>query len=157
MFARANPADGDVLETCSREFARADTDGSGTLSHREFDELIKRLTGEAASARMLKKLLRMVDIDQSGKVEVDEFLKFAAPTDLREDLQQLERRVSELAVARKEGTAGLDAERSRMAERPTSPPATGAHSSFASAKVLTGAKGVRRGPSAGREPGLAVV
>ena len=58
MFIRANPSTADMLAACFDAFRAADTDASGLLSHREFAELIRLLTGEAASAKMLTKLLR---------------------------------------------------------------------------------------------------
>ena len=58
LFIRANPGVRDMLDACDKAFFKADADHGGTLSHKEFAGLIKRITGEAASSKMLKKLLR---------------------------------------------------------------------------------------------------
>ena len=105
MFQRANPETADMLEACFVEFQRLDVDGSGHLDHREFAALIRQLTGEAASEKMLRRLLRMIDIDDSGKVEVQEFLRFSAPLELLEggaggDVEQLESRIEQMATLR---------------------------------------------------------
>lgn len=79
MFLLANPDETDIRAACRQAFLRADTDKSGSLSHREFTRLVRQLTGRAATKRMLTKLLRMVDSDQSGVVTLEEFVKFTAP------------------------------------------------------------------------------
>lgn len=89
MFVRANPGVHDVLEACNAAFAQLDADGSGYLSHKEFMDLLRGITGEACSAKMLKRLLRLVDVDQSGRVDLEEFLRFAAPT-FNNDLDTLD-------------------------------------------------------------------
>ena len=48
LFVRANPDVDDMLIACDQAFAAADTDGGGTLSHKEFAALVRRLTGEVA-------------------------------------------------------------------------------------------------------------
>ena len=110
MFVRANPSTSDMLDACFQAFAQFDADGSGHLSHREFSELIRHLTGEAASGRMLRRLLRMIDVDASGKVEVQEFLRFAAPLEVEGgpeiSVEDLELRIEQLAHMGAPGRAG---------------------------------------------------
>ena len=101
MFVRANPTVPDMLEKCYQAFIASDTDADGSLSHKEFSQLVRQLTGEAASTKMLKKLLRMIDIDQSGQVDVEEFLRFAAPLQSEDgaddvDIEQLEERIDKM-------------------------------------------------------------
>ena len=103
LFVRANPevSKADMLEACERAFVAFDTDGCGTLSRKEFAALIKSLTGDAASKKMLDKLLRLVDVDASGYVCIDEFLHFAAVLDDHDeyDVAELESRVEQLLEA----------------------------------------------------------
>ena len=98
MFVRAHDETSDILELCYEGFKSHDVDADGTLSHKEFAHLVRTLTGEAASTKMVRKLLRMIDIDQSGKVCSEEFLRFAAPLDKDHDgrdvdIEVLERRI----------------------------------------------------------------
>ena len=83
MFVRAHPdmPRTEILEACDRAFVELDVDGTGTLTRKEFAELIKQLTGHVASKKMLHKLLRIVDADVSGCVCIEEFLQFVAVLD----------------------------------------------------------------------------
>ena len=95
-----------MLEACDGAFGAADVDHSGTLSHKEFAVLVKRITGDAASAKMLKKLLRLIDVNASGFVELEEFLRFAAPLEDgdgdRVSVGDLEARISTMAAAHRQ-------------------------------------------------------
>lgn len=94
MFLRAHPTKDDILEACFEAFVAHDTDSSGRLSHKEFSVLVAQLTGEEASSRMMRRLLRMMDTDQSGEIEVEEFLRFAAP--LEDELESADFNIEEL-------------------------------------------------------------
>ena len=92
-----------MLDACDRAFAAADADKTGTLNHKEFATLVKRITGEAASSKMLKKLLRLIDADMSGVVEIEEWLRFAAPLDGGHDpldVVELEHRIEGMLQSR---------------------------------------------------------
>ena len=79
MFLLANPLAVDINKACKDAFHAADKDKGGTLSYLEFSKLVSGLTGRAVSQKLIRKLLRMIDVDQSGVITIEEFVKFTAP------------------------------------------------------------------------------
>ena len=58
--------------------------------------LLRRITGDACSAKMLSKLLRLVDVGHAGLVSLEAFLRFVSPLDEAPDalgVIEIERRV----------------------------------------------------------------
>ena len=49
--------------------------GNADYADRGVFKLVKQLTGRAASKKLLGKLLRMIDADQTGNVSLDEFVR----------------------------------------------------------------------------------
>ena len=119
-----------MLDACDEAFAQVDVDGSGAISHKEFAALIKRITGDAASKKMLKKLLRLIDSDSSGHVDMAEFLRFAAPIDGDHDHLdriELERRIAEMVLTRKRISAARQHGSTALDDKEASPGAPQLH------------------------------
>ena len=54
-------------------FERFDTDGSGMLSHAELEDVLRHM-GEPLSAREIKRLIGIVDRNNDGQVDMNEFM-----------------------------------------------------------------------------------
>ena len=84
IFVLTNTSSEPMVALCERECKAADADGNGLLSHKEFTVLCRKLLGDTAPKHTLKRILRVIDNDQSGGITLDEFVEFARPASLRD-------------------------------------------------------------------------
>lgn len=67
---QVDPESEDVIKYA---FDRFDTDGSGKLSHAELEDVLRHM-GEPLSAREIKRLIEIVDQNNDGQVDTNEFM-----------------------------------------------------------------------------------
>ena len=79
IFVLTNTSSEPMEAICEREFKAADADSNGLLSHKEFTTLCRKLLGDTAPKHTLKRILRVIDNDQSGGITLEEFVEFARP------------------------------------------------------------------------------
>ena len=73
-----NMFDPQVLERMRKEFAAADTDGSGSIDTAEVATMLAQLHGNASSSleeqrRSAEALMRTMDADRNGQIDFEEF------------------------------------------------------------------------------------
>jgi len=119
MFAVVNPglASTGLSAVCVRAFSDADADGSGQISHREFRLMVQRLTGSTMSLTNLKRVIRVIDTDQSGSINLKEFMLFVGVNEVADASPY----VRAVQVSQREWTHWKRWDRTRMAHEAVAP------------------------------------